>query len=135
MKIIKSIKDSYARWSEKRFLKRHGCDNRRQYELKYDQDRNKMASRIQDYYHGYPYVYCFENREHQVYYWDIAIDGSYIISEWCSKNCSGKFRMDFHRVYKNHWDQWEINEIGGGDYIFAAFKDSQDFTLFVLKWS
>jgi hypothetical protein len=31
--------------------------------------------------------------------------------------------------------QWEINELGGGDYIFAAFKNEQDFNWFLMRWS
>jgi hypothetical protein len=31
-------------------------------------------------------------------------------------------------------NEWHINELGGGDYIFAAFKDPEDFFIFRLKW-
>jgi hypothetical protein len=37
-------------------------------------------------------------------------------------------------VIKYH-NQWEFNDIGGGDYIFAAFKDEQDFVMFALRWA
>jgi hypothetical protein len=31
--------------------------------------------------------------------------------------------------------EWHINELGGGDYIFIAFKDEVDFMMFMLKWA
>jgi hypothetical protein len=45
--------------------------------------------------------------------------------------------MDFHRAMNapgTAWE-WHINELGGGDYIFAAFKDPEDFFMFSLKWA
>jgi len=32
-------------------------------------------------------------------------------------------------------NEWEVNELGGGDYIFFACQDPQDYTLFLLRWS
>lgn len=105
------------------------------YRRQYDADHNYRASRVKDYFHGYPYVYVFENHNHDIYYWDIAVDGIYVASQWCEKNCKDKYRFDFLRVYQNYWGDWEINEIGGGDYIFAAFKNERDYMLFMLRWS
>ena len=100
-----------------------------------DPDISWRASRIVDFYHGYPYVYCIENRNHLAYYWDLGLDGSWRLHQWCEKNCKDKFRFDGHRVLKNYWGEWEVNEIGGGDYMFAAFKNERDFNWFMLKWS
>lgn len=127
----------YRLWSEKRFLKRHGCETREQYDRRYDLDVQHRSTRIKSFYHGYPYVYCFENRSHDIYDWDIHYDGVYVATEWCKKNLKSKFRFDFHRATKtpDTTNKWEINELFGGDYIFFACQDPKDFTLFMLRWS
>lgn len=130
--MIQKILDRYAQWKERRFLEKHGCKSREQYENRYDPNINYRASKIKDFYHGYPYIYCFENHSnHSVYYYDLSLD------KWCKENCVDKFRFDFHRVikYPSTANEWEINEIGGGDYIFFACKDPKDFTMFLLRWS
>ena len=124
-------------WQDRRFLKRHGVETWAQYNRQYDPDINWRATRVKDFYQGYPYVYCFENRNHDVYYWDIGFDGTYVVGNWCDDNCKDKYRMDFHRVikYPSTANQWEMNDLGGGDYVFAAFKNERDFFMFALKWS
>jgi hypothetical protein len=59
------------------------------------------------------------------------------VGKWCDQHCKGKHRMDFHRAINAPATayQWEINELGGGDYIFAAFKNEQDFNWFLMRWS
>jgi len=127
----------YQDWREQRFLRKHGCRNREEYNLKYDSLHNPIATRLVDFYHGYKYIYCFENHKHQIYYWDLAYVGSYNVTKWCRKNLSGKWRFDVHRAikYPSTGNEWEINELGGGDYIFAAFTDERDYMLFTLRWS
>lgn len=135
MGIIAKIKQLYLDWREKLFLKKHGFETRAQYERFYDPDYNIRATRIKDYYHGYHYVYCFDDSDHTVYFWDFGYDGQYVINNWCKANLKDKFRMDFLRVWKEHYTQeWEINEIGGSDYIFIAFKNEQDMMWFKLRW-
>lgn len=141
--MFETLKEKYRQYKDRCFLKKHGCENWRQYNHRYDPDYNYRANRIVDYYHGYPYVYCFENRDHFAY--QLLYDygpggvryGYYDIIEWCEKNLTDKFRMDYHRAIKapNTAYQWEINELGGGDYIFAAFKNQQDYIWFMLRWS
>lgn len=133
--IFNSIKDWYNNWKEQRFLKKHRCETWEQYHRIYDPDFNIRATEIQNIYHGYLYVYCFENHHHEIYYWDIAIDGTYRVTEWCKMNLNDKFRFDFHRVVKDSNGNWVTNELGGGDYIFAAFKNNKDYAYFLLKWS
>jgi hypothetical protein len=135
--ILTTIKEKYHAWKDRRFLKRHGVETWAQYNRQYDPDINWRATRVNDFYHGYPYVYCFENREHEVYYWDLAVDGTYVVDNWCKENCKDKFRLDCHRVikYPSTANRWEFNDLGGGDYIFAAFKNPKDYTWFVLRWS
>jgi hypothetical protein len=129
--------EKYRAWKEKQFLKKHGCETREQYNYKYDPDINDRAISIKDYYHGYPYFYCFEDRKHEIYYWDVAIDGVYVTNKWCKENLTGMFRFDFHRATKapSTANEWVTNELGGGDYIFFACKDPKDYTLFLLRWT
>jgi hypothetical protein len=133
--VISKLKQVYVDWKERRFLKRHGCENRKQYERRYDPDIHYRATEIKQFYHGYPYIHCFENRAHQIYWWDLGLDGSKEIVEWAEANLEGKFRFDGHRCIKNYWGEWEINEIGGGDYYFVAFKSDLDMFNFKLRWA
>jgi hypothetical protein len=137
MGVIEPVKQAYRSWSERRFLKKHHCENWEQYNRKFDPDVYNTASRIVDYYSGYNHIYCFENYQHEVYYWDLGIDGVYIVNKWCKENLKGKYRFDFHRVVRapSTSNEWEINEIGGGDHIFFACKNEQDYMMFLLKWS
>jgi hypothetical protein len=32
-------------------------------------------------------------------------------------------------------NEWTINELGGGDHVFIAFKNEQDLIMFALRWS
>ena len=118
-------------------MKKHGCKTWREYHRRYDPDINSRANKIKHIYHGYPYVYGFENRLHQIYCWDLDYDGSREIIDWCEKNCQGKFRYDFFRVNESSTptQQWEIDEISGRDYYFAAFKNEEDYFLFKLRWA
>lgn len=141
--MLTKLKKIYKDYKDRAFLKKHGCKTWEQYHREFDPDYNYRATRIKDYYHGYPHVYCFENLNHQIYYTDTstAIRNLVTIEEWCKKNLKGKFRFDFHRVFKtNRYSdtletEWEINEIGGGDFIFFACKDKTDYLLFLLRWS
>lgn len=137
MAIIENLRKQYQEWKDRRFLRRHGCETWKQYHRQYDTDISPRSTRIKDFYCGYPYWYIFENREHQIYWWDMAYDGSADIITWCEDNCRDKFRFDCFRVikYPSTAGQWEMNEIGGGDYYFAAFKDERDFLMFTLRWA
>lgn len=129
---IQTLKSSYYDWRERRFLRKHGCKNREQYNLKYDPLHNPIATRLVDFYHGYKYIYCFENDKHD------KISLLTVVTLWClEENLSGKWRLDVHRAmkYPSTGNEWERNEIGGGDYIFAAFTDERDYMLFLLRWS
>lgn len=127
-------REQYDLWKQQRFLRKHGCETWEQYRYQYDTAINRIATRVRDYYHGYPYVYCYENHDHEIYYWDLGRDGMYVTSQWCKCNLKSDFRFDFLRVIRTG-SGWEINEIGGGDYIFFACKNPQDYTLFLLTWS
>lgn len=147
--MISFIKNHYNQWQERRFLKRHGCSTREQYDRKYDPDYNYNADRVKNFYHGYPYWHVFENGSHHCY--KLLYDhgpgghryGYHDIQDWCKENAQHKFRMDFLRVFEQtpiglngaEETEWWINEIGGGDHVFIAFKDPEDFFMFKLRWS
>lgn len=137
MKLLKSIKTKYRKWCDVRFLKKHNCENWEQYNHRYDPDINARATRIKDYFHGYPYIYCFENHSHEIYFWDLGYYGTFVVNKWCKENLTDKFRLDFHCAMKAPATayEWEINELGGGDYIFFACKDEKDFIHFMLRWA
>lgn len=140
--MITYFKTKLNDWKERRFLKKHKCNSWEQYNHRFDPDRNQRASRVKDYYHGYNNWVAIEDTNHKVYYWDVAYDGIYVLSEWCKENFKGKFRFDFLRVHKQtpyglngpEDSEWWINELGGSDYIFFACKEPEDMFLFKLKW-
>jgi len=136
------VSNAARAWQEERFLKKHHCLNRAEYNRRYDPDYIPRASQIANYYHGYQHVHCFENRENFVYktIYDYGPggfrDGFDEIYEWCEENLSGKWRYDMLRVMKapSTGNQWEVNELGGGDHWFFAFQDSEDYFIFKLQW-
>lgn len=135
MEIIKTVKKWFADWKEKRFLKKHGCKTREEYERRYDPDVNYRGDTLEQFYHGYSKVHSFDDHNHFVYFWDLGCDGSYVMNKWCRENCRDKFRMDYLRGFKNPYGNWILNGIGDTDFITIAFKDERDFTWFMLKWS
>jgi hypothetical protein len=146
--MFEKIQQRYQAWQERRFLKRHGCTSRAQYERMYDPDHDYRAIRTSDYYHGYSYVYCFEDYSHYIYrqiadYGPGGVrSGHTDIRRWAQENCQDKVRFDFLRVCQQHAiglngqvdSEWHINENAGQDLIFVAFKSESDATLFVLRW-
>ncbi len=137
-RLINFLNDKYEAWQEKRFLKRHGVNTWADYHHRHDPDISWCADDVKDFYHGYLYVHCFENTKSQLYYWDVHLDGIYIAQEWAAKNLTDKYRMDFHRVRDKSLDNsgsWVRDELGGRDFIFAAFKNKKDYTMFVMKMS
>lgn len=106
--------------------------------LRYTDPRyNYRASKIKDIYHGYPFVYQFMDRRHMIYDWNVHIDGAYMLDQWCKDNIKGAYRFDCHRVmcFSGAGNEWEINEISGGDYYYAAFENERDYTWFLMRWS
>jgi len=140
--MFKTIRQRYQEWQERRFLRRHGCDNRAQYERMYDPDYNSRATCTRDYYHGYPYVHCFEDYGHYIYQIGVVY-GHTEIRRWAQENCQDKVRFDFLRVCQQHAiglngradPEWHINGVGDRDMIFVAFKSEQDFAFFMLRWA
>jgi len=120
-----------------RFLRRHGCDDWKQFYHRYDPNVNCRATRIRDFYHGYSVFYCIEDHQHPAYYWDVYQSGISKLQDWADSNCQGQVRFDFHRATKESHanDEWEVNELSGVDHIFAAFENASDATMFALRWT
>ena len=144
--IFQRLEQSYREWRDRRFLKRRGCDSWAEYHRVYDPDYDIRASRIQDYYRGYPHVHCFDDHRHYVYQMIAdhgpagVVYGHTEIHRWTEANCQDKVRFDFLRVKKSDHNRistydWDINEISGLDLVFVAFKNEQDYLVFLLRWT
>jgi hypothetical protein len=127
------IYNRYTQWRLSCFLKKHGCDTLEQYNLRYDPRIDYAASIVTNFYHGYPFVYCFQDHRHDVYDWNIAETGINVIEDWCRNNFCSQYRMDFHRVIFVN-GQANICELGGSDYIFFACSNATDYSHFLLRW-
>ena len=140
--MIKQLNARWKGWQERRFLKKHGCETREQYERKYDTNFCYRNHEVRRKYHGYKFVHCFSR--HTDYAYKIVYDygpggyrdGYHDIHDWCKEQCENKFRVDVLRVIWNQWvDDWVENEIGGADYVFFAFKNETDYMNFLLRWA
>lgn len=136
MLFLESARAYYKEWRDRRFLKKHHCDNCEQYHRRFDPDVAYAASMIRNYYHGYPYIFVFNNNvDDPLKGYGDWMQGLATITQWAKLHCKYKFRHDFHRVIYNNWtNEWEMNELGGGDYLFFAFKDEVDHFHFSLRW-
>lgn len=145
VKVFKSIigypLDRWKHYKDAWFLRKHGCKTWKEYHRNNDPDVCYRASQVKDYYFGYPYVHRFDHN-HQIYDWDIFYSGWDIVETWTNANCQDKFRFDALRVMPQQGigvdgqseTVWFINELGGGDYMYVAFKSQRDYTWFMLKW-
>lgn len=133
------LEDLKSRWDFYRhaaYSKKHGITED-EYQWQNDPDRNVRATRIKDYYHGYPYQVIFTTSRGDPWTrYGTWLEGLSSIKDWCKETCDDKWRCDIHRVIKcpATANQWEMNEIGGGDALFFAFKSEHDCFLFKLKW-
>ena len=129
-----NLKNKWSFYRHAAFLKKKGWTEE-QYQHFKDPDRNERASRIKDYYHGYTYIVVFESSQGDPWSrYPTWIDAYSAIEEWCKENCEDKWRTDIHRVIKDYWGNWELNDIAGGDALFFAFKNDNDAFMFKLKW-
>lgn len=124
-----------------RKLKKSRCETWRRYKHNHDPDINRYANHLVDFYKGYPYVYACSNPSH--YGYNLLHDygpggrmyGFNQIDDWCEEKIKWNYRTDIHRVWLNRDGSYELNDIGGSDIIFYAFKREQDFTHFLLRWA
>lgn len=135
-----NLKQAYKDWRHRRFLKKHNL-TQRQFDLRYDPDYDARGNRVRrDIFHGYPFVFRYPSSNSDLLPypglgWNV--DRVDEMKEWCETNCRGKWRNNWHRVLEDVWydNEWEVNEIAGGDIMFFGFKDSQDAMMFTLRWA
>lgn len=124
-----------------RKLKKSGYKTWTRYKHNHDPDVQKYANYLDDFYKGYPYVYAIKDYTHYAY--QVVRDygpggttyGHEVMANWCGEKIRWNYRVDIHRVWENPWGKTELNDIGGSDIIYFAFKREQDFTHFLLRWS
>ncbi len=133
-----SLLEYFKNWKHRRLLKKRGW-SQRQYDLHYDPDFNSCANRITDVFCGYPHLIAIYNTEPFTRNYSNWEEGYRAANAWCSEHCTGKWRESIHRVL---WDKygynepaWVVNEIGGKDIMFFAFKNQEDAIMFTLKWT
>lgn len=135
------IKARIRKWKAERKLKKSGYETWSRYRHNRDPDVQKYANHLDDFYFKYPYVYACTNPNHYAY--ELVRDygpggvtyGYEVIEQWCSDKIRWNYRVDIHRVWQDQWGKYSLNDIGGGDIIFFAFKREQDFTHFLLRWA
>lgn len=134
------IKARLRKWLADRKLRKSGCKNWAHYRHTRDPDVQRYANQLDDFYKGYPYIYASPNPSHYAYqliydYGPGGVKYGYDeMSEWCSSKIRWNYRIDIHRVWQDQWGKYSLNDIGGSDIIFFAFKREQDFTYFLLRW-
>jgi hypothetical protein len=141
--VLEELKSHWDFYQHRMYLKKKGWTEE-QYQNYEDPDRNIRAVRIKDYYFGYQHTHAFTTTR-TLPWTEFAnwMDCYEQMNAWCKANCRGKFRSDILRVIKQTGiglngdteEVWELNDIGGGDALFYAFKDSRDFTMFCLRWA
>ena len=128
-------------YKAKRKLKKSGYENWAQYRYNRDPNVNRYANHLDDFYKGYPYVYAVKDYGHYAYQLlaDYGPGGSIYgynkIKDWLDEKIRLNYRVDIHRVWVNQWGKAELNDIGGSDIIYFAFKHEKDFTHFLLRWA
>jgi hypothetical protein len=148
-KTMEDLKDRWDFYRHAAFLKKSGMTEE-QYQRNFDEDRNLRANTVDDYYHGYAHVYVFTSTRVAPFTlfpdWMAAYNA---MTTWCDTHCKGKYRQDILRASKKRiWqntekgtmessesDEWILDDLGGGDCLFFAFKDSKDYSMFLLRWS
>lgn len=133
--VAEELKGRWDFYRHAAYLKKRGWTEE-EYQNYEDPDRNIRAVRIKDYYFGYPYTHAFTTTRTLPWTkFSNWMDCYEEMNRWCKTNCRGKFRSDILRVVKSPQNDWELNDIGGGDALFYAFKDPKDYTMFLLRWS
>jgi hypothetical protein len=139
---LNRIKAWFRKKRAERKLEKSGHESWEYYRRTNDPNILWRATRVKDFYGGYKYVYCFEDRSHYAY--ELVYDygpggiryGNDDIYDWLDQHATFTSRMDMHRVirYPSTSMEWEFNDLGGGDYIFVAFKNEKDYMMFLLRW-
>jgi hypothetical protein len=135
------LKARIRKWKAERKLKKSGYESWSQYKRNRDDAVNAYANDVDEFYTGYPYVYACLDYNHYAYstLWDYGPGGRrhgwHDMIDWCEEKIRWNYRCDVHCVWKNVWGKMELNDIGGHDIIYFAFKHERDYVLFMLRWS
>lgn len=122
-------------------LKKSGYENWARYRHNRDPNVNRYATHLDEFYEGYPYIYSIKDYGHFAYrvLYNYGPGGTRYgyeeINEWLDEKIRLNYRVDIHRVWINQWGKAELNDIGGSDIIYFAFKYEKDFTHFLLRWA
>jgi len=137
------LRARFRKWKAERKLKKSGYKSWEHYRRNNDPNVSWRSTKVKDFYYGYKYVYCFEDRNHYAY--ELLYDygpggiryGNDDIYDWMDQNARFTSRLDVFRVikYPSTSNEWEMNDLGGGDYIFAAFKNEREYLHFMLRWA
>lgn len=134
---------------EHRFLKKHGCETREEYNRKYDPDFLYTTSTklLKDVYIGYPYFFRIEVPIVDTGFYGLWPDMKRVeeLNDWCRVNCKDKWRSDvFGKVCKKN-DEWQRVQridpefwqgIESGieeDQVFFAFRSEKDGAKFLMS--
>ena len=134
--VLEEMKGRWDFYRHAAYLKKQGWteDEYQRYE---DPNMNRKATRVKDYYQKYPHLHAFHSTRTlpwtEYAEWTECYNA---MNKWCDSNCKEKWRSDILRVIKapSTGNEWELNDIGGGDSLFYAFKDQKDYVNFLLKW-
>ncbi len=146
--VLEELKGHWDFYRHAAYLKKMGWTEEA-YQKQTDPDYNSRADSVRGYYHGYKHVHAFTTTRTSPFTdYPTWMDAYQAIQTWCKENCQDKVRDDILRANKQtglrqvddgvEWieePEWFINELGGGDVLFFAFKSSKDYTLFCLRWS
>jgi hypothetical protein len=112
--------------------------DQREYESWYRQNVNLRTNRIKDMLANFQYIVVVDPEKFFTFdplTWAVTQDARQYFWPDCPIDKSAVWI--FERVLNGpstNWE-WEVNELGGGDYIFFACQDPRDYTLFLLRWS
>lgn len=142
MTMISKISEKFRDWNHQRYLKKRGW-TQLAYDRHMDTDIVRHAETLNQYYSGYPYKFEFTSARVRPFTdyptWTEAYDA---MNTWCNEKCTGKWRQDIHRVFKqtgldldgNEYPEWHLNDISGVDVLFFVFQNEQDALMFSLRW-
>jgi hypothetical protein len=149
MKLLRRIKAYIRLRKNKNFLRKNSVSSWKDYNKVYDKDIIRYATIVSHYYHGYAYTCYFEEVPELYRPMNGWLTWLKEMDKWAETNCSDKFRYDIHRVIRekglihNEYDDtilwsdiedFSMNDIGGRDILFFAFKSERDLSWFKLRW-
>lgn len=134
MKFINMLLQKYNAWKEQRFFKKHGVDSWEQYNLKYDKDFKKSAYLIKEMFHGYNTFIIIPNPKMVADFFGTTIYAS-DVTDWCKKNCVGKYRVQLMSICKNLvTNEFYYGSDISSEEMIVAFKEKDDAVSFIMLY-